>query len=1317
MKMLALTNGGSAAMTPQQSEAESVTGFPACESAQTQAGKPVTHFRPSRDRNAWGTALPFLGIFRTSTLLAVGLCLFIVIPSALMAALPNAWHIPDNAIVTGAGGTTPTMRNPRVEFGNTGTVRIFSGLQKYGNSFGTADQNGGTLYYKSADQGAWSSVALTWHANTGNDQYWYADLNLANVTANQVIQYYIGITFASGADNAYIYGGGDQGGSQITTNNGTAAASPYTVRNRPAWVFHSNNRVVNGNSVQFWSKLGYIADPNAPSTQWADSGAVYYTTDGTDPSGSLGVGSGTTQVALCTYDHPESNNQGGQSPAGTPMWWVATAPTLLQNVPVGGTIKYKIGFWHTANSEEKFADYQAGTPGQVFTFTNGTVGDPALTVNGVNANYTTTHFFVDEVAGDSRPVTVTFAPGQGNVTEVEVFTNLNRRDRAQLDADGDGVEDGIKPPDGNIATVGDNNYFTAFTMTSAGAGVYTLTLQAQKTGAYRLTARWKVQGDSSWRWFTNLAANRRDHALVVSPVDSRNVNLYEVNVLTIESSDNTPGNSGEDFANRSTFEDLFDAPNAPHNADNRWNLDYVKNLGCNWLWFQPIHPIGVDGQAYYPGSPYAVKNFFEINPLMSVGNSRESAMAAFQGFVSAADIKEVKVMLDAPFNHTAPDAEISSVGVPLFGGNATDEIRNKEARFYSQSGNYGARASNKDNIAIAPDRGDFGKWSDVRDVFFGNYSALVSLNPQDNGNYNSEGDFFDFNSSNFDGVTRNVWKYFAEYPLYWLEKTGVPAGSDLATQTNSGIDGLRADFGQGLPPQLWEYIINKTRTRKWNFVFMSESLDGGAVTYRSNRHFDILNENIVFPLASASTAADYRSIFEGRRSAYGQGLVLLNNTSHDEENYTDPFQALVRYAVVNTVDGAPLVFPGQELGISRTFGYQSYETNFGKQISHFKKFNSMMPIWLDANYGNDQLYPVYSGIGQARQFSRALRSSNRWFLDGDGYNSKLFAVAKYEQAGISPVAQDVVLAFSNLDRNTNQSDNFKIPSGLAANLGLKDARKYNVKNIAAYLNPLNGMTGRRDAWLWGSGYTGSQLQSSGFFLSLNKVPTMDASANASDPAWNQRPFEAQYLKVYDVTALPAPSSSPVVAAYALDGSVTFTWAAVVDPEGLQPVYRLVVTLSNGTTLTHDTTFTAYTQTGIPPGITATATVTTLNPNNPSIASVAPSPTSNATLSLTSAADNDGDGMSNGAEVAAGTNPLDPTSVFKITSIAPASGSGLTITWSAVAGKTYAVESTANLAAGSWTPLATGLTPIAGTGTYTDTNPVSGKKFYRVKVGP
>ncbi|MGA0844981.1 MAG: hypothetical protein ACO3RV_00440, partial [Luteolibacter sp.] len=326
-------------------------------------------------------------------------------------------------------------------------------------------------------------------------------------------------------------------------------------------------------------------------------------------------------------------------------------------------------------------------------------------------------------------------------------------------------------------------------------------------------------------------------------------------------------------------------------------------------------------------------------------------------------------------------------------------------------------------------------------------------------------------------VTRQVWRYFAQYGVYWLERTR-PDGENRNSETEPGlslseryawdargIDGLRCDFGQGLPPQAWEYMINVARSHKWNFVMMSESLAGGAVTYRSNRHFDILNENIVFPLKTAASTWDYRGIFEDRRSAYGQGLVLINNSSHDEENYDDPWEALIRFGVAGAMDGVPMIFPGQELGISKTTGYNHYELNFGKLIPHFKRYNSMQPIWQDGDFGNDQLYHVYAGINHARRISPALRSSNRWFLDGDGFNGNIHAVAKYESPGASPNQSDVVIAFANLDRNNTQGDQFKIPTALADLLGLEDHRTYNVKNIAAYTAQ---QCDRRELWQWGS---------------------------------------------------------------------------------------------------------------------------------------------------------------------------------------------------------------------------------------------------------
>jgi len=61
---------------------------------------------------------------------------------------------------------------------------------------------------------------------------------------------------------------------------------------------------------------------------------------------------------------------------------------------------------------------------------------------------------------------------------------------------------------------------------SAQPGQYSLTLNAQKTGAYRLTARYKVSGNTNWIWYSS--NGRRDHAIVVAPKKAREIVLYEL---------------------------------------------------------------------------------------------------------------------------------------------------------------------------------------------------------------------------------------------------------------------------------------------------------------------------------------------------------------------------------------------------------------------------------------------------------------------------------------------------------------------------------------------------------------------------------------------------------------------------------------------------------------------------------------------------------------------------------------------------------------------------------------------------------------------
>jgi glycosidase len=784
-------------------------------------------------------------------------------------------------------------------------------------------------------------------------------------------------------------------------------------------------------------------------------------------------------------------------------------------------------------------------------------GSASRLPNEVEADYSTSHLFIDEVAHSTVPITAFFDPQVTGVQTAEVFTNLSRRELVTLRT-GDGVEEGINPPPGNSIQAGDDkHYYKAYTMTLVPGG-YQITLMATKCGAYRLTARYRLNGDpaGTYRWYGSeldpSGTPKRDHAIVISPISAQNIRIYEANVLTILATGTAP-------TQRGTLADL--AGGLGSGAVPAFSLNYLKTLGANMLWLQPVHPRGIDGRQPFPlGSPYAVKNFFEVMPLMAklftptsapqtddTSAGRTEAMREFQQFIRDADAQGIGVMLDAPFNHSAYDVELADQGRQYWAASATPttEIRAVEARVFSHGNEYDMRASDAGSVALAPDRVDFGKWQDVHDLFFGRYAALVP-NQAGQEDYLNEGDWFDYSvgseqgtgdgNGHFDEITKNVWRYFGDFVQYWLTQTGYPANTANAVlDSAAGIDGIRADFAQGLPPQCWEYIVNRTRSRKWNFVFMAESLDGGHVTYRSSRHFDVLNESLIYDLYSATKTTDFRNDYDLRRASYGAGLVLLNTSSQDEDNYKNPFEALLRYAANSTQSGVPMIFPGQELGLTGTvvppnrsnpafgppFGYEKYQNAFaGKPIPSFMDYNSMMPLWrqLQSGQGDSrQLHDSYADINSARATSPALRGDVRAYLNLRNHtpHQQIFSVAKMQRRNASPSQSDVVFAFVNLtlgsDEETQNGNWFDLnvddDHDGTNDFGIKPNSMYNVRNLAAYtgIDP-----NRRDAFLWSTPRTGRDLLANGLFVHLNKVPTNAAG-------WSTAPWEPQYLKLVEVT--------------------------------------------------------------------------------------------------------------------------------------------------------------------------------------------------------
>lgn len=84
-------------------------------------------------------------------------------------------------------------------------------------------------------------------------------------------------------------------------------------------------------------------------------------------------------------------------------------------------------------------------------------------------------------------------------------------------------------------------------------------------------------------------------------------------------------------------------------TDVEQDVERIKNLGVDIIWFLPIHPIGEENRKGTMGSPYAIKDYKEINP-------EYGTLQDFKRLVDKIHGQGMKVMIDVVYNHTSPDS-------------------------------------------------------------------------------------------------------------------------------------------------------------------------------------------------------------------------------------------------------------------------------------------------------------------------------------------------------------------------------------------------------------------------------------------------------------------------------------------------------------------------------------------------------------------------------------------------------------------------------------------------------------------------------------
>ena len=114
----------------------------------------------------------------------------------------------------------------------------------------------------------------------------------------------------------------------------------------------------------------------------------------------------------------------------------------------------------------------------------------------------------------------------------------------------------------------------------------------------------------------------KPYVTLQNPEWTKNAVIYQVNT--------------RQFSEEGTFESVMK------------ELPRIKELGADIIWFMPIHEIGEKNRKGTLGSPYAVKDYYSVNPEFGT-------LADFKALLDRAHELDMHVIIDWVANHTAWD--------------------------------------------------------------------------------------------------------------------------------------------------------------------------------------------------------------------------------------------------------------------------------------------------------------------------------------------------------------------------------------------------------------------------------------------------------------------------------------------------------------------------------------------------------------------------------------------------------------------------------------------------------------------------------------
>jgi glycosidase len=376
-------------------------------------------------------------------------------------------------------------------------------------------------------------------------------------------------------------------------------------------------------------------------------------------------------------------------------------------------------------------------------------------------------------------------------------------------------------------------------------------------------------------------------------------------------------------------------------------LHEIKDLGVSYIWYTgvPHHalvrdytaigisnddPDVVKGRA---GSPYAVKDYYNVNPDLAV--NPENRLQEFEALVKRTHQARMKVLIDIVPNHVARKYEGKSnpKGVRDFGADDDVSVEYKrDNNFY-----YIPNSSFQVPDDVVPLNGEAnplsdGKFTEVPAKWTGNGSRMAKPDKNDwyetvKVNYGIRPD----GSKDFPELPAGFdSKPYAEHFTFWQDKD-VPDSwkkfKDIALYwTAKGVDGFRYDMAEMVPYEFWSYMNSAIKMKNPDAFLLAEVYNPKEYrNYIRLGKMDYLYDKV-------ETYDKLKDIIQGKSSPDGLSEIhksmadIAPHMLHFLDNHDEQRLASSEFAgsaekgkplmvISTTISSAPImVYFGQEVG-------------------------------------------------------------------------------------------------------------------------------------------------------------------------------------------------------------------------------------------------------------------------------------------------------------------------------------------------------------------------------------------------------------------